>query len=46
MFFRTRFFIGLGVAIALTLGALVAAGWRDDQGPAHAAPPAADSSSG
>ena len=37
MFFRTRFYIGLGVAIALTLGALAAAGWPSK----HSAAPAA-----
>jgi hypothetical protein len=42
MFFRTRVFIGLGVAIALTLGALAAAGLRDEQG-ARAAPQAESS---
>ena len=38
MFFRTRVFIGLGVAIALTLGALAAAGWpsKPDAAPAAA----------
>ena len=38
MFFRTRVFIGLGVAIALTLGALAAAGWpaKPDAVPAAA----------
>ena len=27
MFFRTRFYLGIGSAIALTVSAVVAAGW-------------------
>ena len=42
MFFRTRFYLGLGVAIALTVGALMAAGSGHDA--RGAAPPAAAAS--
>ena len=37
MFFRTRFYLGIGVAIALTVGAVVAAGWPSRPGASSAA---------
>ena len=37
MFFRTRFYLGIGVAIALTVGALVAAGGSSRPGGSSAA---------
>ena len=37
MFFRTRFFLGIGVAIALTVGAVVAAGLPSRSGGSSAA---------